>query len=87
MGGCLQVQQRGLGTHLMMEVERLAKEEGCMRVQILTVNLRPKLVGWFSKYHYIISGIKTWSEVVGNNEAVKEVRHCIACYQRLLGPN
>lgn len=54
------------------QVEKLSVREGCHTSQILTVNLRPQLVSWFSRHNYIIKGMKTWCEVVGNDKAVKE---------------
>ena len=51
-------QRRGVGRKLVAEVERRARDAGCVVMDIRTVNIRPELIPLYSKMGYIESGVE-----------------------------
>lgn len=67
-----QIRGCGIGTSLMSHVEKVAKSHGCLRTQVLTLNVRPSHVDWYCKHRYVVTGSRSWADIMGSNQNLKE---------------
>ncbi|MDZ7727776.1 MAG: GNAT family N-acetyltransferase [Dehalococcoidia bacterium] len=53
---------RGLGTALIAEAERRAREAGCDRMKLVVVNLREDIIPWYRRLGYVETGTAPFAE-------------------------
>lgn len=53
---------RGLGTALIAEAERRARDAGCDRMKLVVVNLREDIIPWYRRLGYVETGTAPFAE-------------------------
>ncbi|MFN8336826.1 MAG: GNAT family N-acetyltransferase [Cyclobacteriaceae bacterium] len=51
-----ELQARGIGKILMFAGEDFARKKGCKKVRMTVVSVRDKLIGWYERHGYALTG-------------------------------